>query len=253
MRLMEELVVMANKPTYQELEHQLHQAQKMEAIGTLAGGVAHDFNNILMGIQARVSLMHLNTDQKHPNSEHLKAIERLIIRGADLTKQLLGCARGDTHKVEPTKSTFDIYLPATEENLPAVSSPLERVSTKGKETILLVDDEEMILEVGERLLDALGYKVILARSGREALDLYEKRTQEIDMVILDMIMPKMGGSETYNCLIRIDPNVKVLLSSGYSLDEQAGKILDLGCDGFVQKPFNMKALSEKVQEVLKRK
>jgi CheY-like chemotaxis protein len=124
--------------------------------------------------------------------------------------------------------------------------------TRGRETILLVDDEEMILEVGEKLLNALGYKVILARSGKEAVEIYAQQKDRIDMVVLDMIMSEMGGRETYNRLKELNSKVKVLLSSGYSLDGQAVKILELGCDGFVQKPFNMRVLSQKMREVLAR-
>ena len=88
---------------------------------------------------------------------------------------------------------------------------------------------------------------------KEAVDIYEQQKDRIDMVILDMIMSEMGGRETYNRLKELNADVKVLLSSGYSLDGQAVKILELGCDGFVQKPFNMRMLSQKMREVLTKK
>ncbi len=146
-------------------------------------------------------------------------------------------------------TTFNIYLPpsekevVTEENLP------EKM-LRGTETILLVDDEEMIIEVGRGIIERLGYKVLTAKSGKEAISIYEKNRGQIDMVVLDMIMPDMGGGETYDRLKEINPNVKVLLSSGYSINGQATEILDRGCNGFIQKPFNLVELSKKIRNIL---
>jgi CheY-like chemotaxis protein len=96
----------------------------------------------------------------------------------------------------------------------------------------------------------LGYQVIVALSGEEAIEKYKGNKDEVDIVILDMIMPVMGGGETYDQLKEIDPNIKVLLSSGYSIDGRATEILNRGCDGFIQKPFNMEKLSQKIREIL---
>ncbi|GAF75482.1 unnamed protein product, partial [marine sediment metagenome] len=106
------------------------------------------------------------------------------------------------------------------------------------------------IDVGEGILTELGYKVLPARSGKEAIEIYKKNKDNIDMVILDMIMPQMGGGVTYDRLKKINPNIKVLLSSGYSIDGQATEIVDRGCDGFIQKPFNIKALSQEVRKIL---
>ena len=377
-----------------KLEKQLQLSQKMEAIGTLAGGVAHDFNNLLMGIQGRTSLMLLETDPINPQFEHLKEIENYIKRAAKLTKQLLGFARGGKYEVKPTdlndliekssqmfgrtkkeitiykkyhdqiwtvevdqsqidqvllnifvnawqsmpaggnlyiqtknemlddnfaggygvrpgkyavisitdtgigmdektlKRVFDpffttkekergtglglasaygiiknhdgiilaesvrgqgttlhIYLPASEM---AVVCELQEDQNflKGSGTILLVDDEEMIIDVGVQVLKKLGYAVLTARHGREAIEVYQQNRQKIALVILDLIMPEMGGGETYDRLKEIDPQVKALLSSGYSLDGQATEILNRGCDGFIQKPYNLKELSEKIKQII---
>ena len=108
----------------------------------------------------------------------------------------------------------------------------------------------MILKVGETTLKTLGYGVMTARSGEEALEVYEKNRDAIDMVILDMIMPVMKGGEVYDRLKEIAPDIKVLLSSGYSIDGHAAEILERGCDGFIQKPFNLGKLSQKIREVL---
>ena len=120
----------------------------------------------------------------------------------------------------------------------------------GTESILIVDDEEMILDVGKQMMEKLGYGVYTANSGMKAIETYQSKKDDIDMVILDMIMPDMGGKEAYEELRNIDDQVLVLLSSGYSVDGEAEQILECGCDGFIQKPFNLKHLSSKIREVL---
>jgi PAS domain S-box-containing protein len=380
-----------------QLEAQLQHAQRMEAIGTLAGGIAHDFNNVLMGIQGHTSLMLLHTESDHPHFGHIAGIEDMVHRGADLTRQLLGFARGGKYEVKPTDvneliekscemfsrtkkeiqihkkyeqaiwpvevdqaqieqvllnlyvnawqamlhggdlsiktsnvvldekytmpfgvkagtyvkisvtdtgigmdkatqqrifdpffttkemargtglglssaygiikshggiinvysekgkgSTFNIYLPASRNEVTSKEERFAEEMVKGRETILLVDDEKEILDVGEEMLEAMGYSVLVARSGKEAVEVYENHKDEIDLVILDMIMPGIGGSETYDRIKEENPKVKALLSSGYSIDGQATEILEKGCDGFIQKPFTMIKLSGKIREVLEK-
>ncbi len=384
----------ANHEEHKKLQAQLQQANKMEAIGTLAGGIAHDFNNLLMGIQGRTSILLISKDSSHPDFEHLKGIENYTESAADLTKQLLGFARGGRYEVKPTNlneliqieiqmfgrtrkeirihgkyaedlgsveidrgqigqvllnlyvnawqampgggdlfietenvtldenhlkpfsanpgkyvkisirdtgvgmdeatrerifdpffttkemgrgtglglasaygiitnhgglinvyskkghgSTFSIYLPASER----VSVEAQEVSgglLKGSETILLVDDEDMIIEVGKDLLEKIGYEVLTAKSGKEAIEIYEDNKERIDIVVLDMIMPDMSGGDAYDRIKRMDPKVKVLLSSGYSLNGSATEILDRGCNGFIQKPYKVKQLSQKLRDIL---
>jgi PAS domain S-box-containing protein len=352
------------------LESRLQHAQRMESIGTLAGGIAHNFNNLLMGILGNASLMLLDTDSTHPHYESLKSIEKLVKSGSELTSHTLGYARegkyeiklfslsqlvietsntfavtkkeikvhreldenllwikgdygqieqvllnlfvnaadamprgGDlflkmmnlthedikdkTYQAKPgnyilltlrdtgvgmdkktkerifepfftTKglargtglglasaygiikghggyidvnsvkghgTTFNVYLPATEEVEEEKEFPASRL-LHGQETVLLVDDEEMVIDVGMQMLKKLGYEVLIARGGREALELCNKNRDEIDMVLLDMIMPDMGGSETYDRMRGINPNLKVLLSSGYSISEKIREIID---------------------------
>ena len=108
----------------------------------------------------------------------------------------------------------------------------------------------MVIEVAEEMLQRLGYGVRVATTGKQALETYLAHKDAIDLVILDMIMPDMGGMETYDRLKEEDPNIVVLLSSGYSIDGQATEILKHGCNGFIQKPSSMAALSQKIREVL---
>jgi PAS domain S-box-containing protein len=380
------------------LEAQLQQAQKMEAIGTLAGGIAHDFNNVLMAIQGRTSLMLLNIDHDHPHFEHLGGTEDMVQRGAELTGQLLGFARGGKYEVKATDlneliekscemfgrtkreirihtkhqkeiwpvevdrgqieqvllnlyvnawqamphggdlyvetsnvvldnnytkpfgadpgdyvkisvtdtgtgmdeatrqrifdpffttkemgrgtglglasaygivnnhggiinvysekgkgSTFNIFLPASKRRATVRKRKVAEKILKGTETVLLVDDERAIVDVGEEMLEKMGYTVLVAGSGKEAVEVYTQHMQEIDLVVLDMVMPDMGGGETYDKMKEKNPYVKVILSSGYSIDGEAAEILERGCDAFIQKPFNMKELSGKIREILEKK
>jgi CheY-like chemotaxis protein len=149
-------------------------------------------------------------------------------------------------------TTFSIYLPASEREFPKPPGTAEPF-VRGTETILLVDDEEVILEVGQELFEAMGYRVLLARDGKEAVEVYRKNQDEIDIVLLDMVMPTMGGGEAYDRMKEINPDIKVLLSSGYSIDGEATEILERGCNGFIQKPFRMNQLAGKIREILDKK
>ncbi len=120
----------------------------------------------------------------------------------------------------------------------------------GPETVLLVDDEEIVVGVGKQMLEKLGYTVLIARNGQEAVDVYKNSPDDVDLVLLDMIMPGLEAGDTYDKLKSVNPAIKVLLSSGYSLDQKAGAIIARGCNGFIQKPFNMKILQEKIGEIM---
>lgn len=123
--------------------------------------------------------------------------------------------------------------------------------TMGAGTVPLVDNEEVILEVGQELLEAMGYRVLVgARDGKEAIEVYRKNQHDIDIVLLDMVMPNMGGGEAYDRMKEINPDIKVFLSSGFSIDGEATEILERGCNGFIQKPFSMKELSQKIREIV---
>ena len=121
---------------------------------------------------------------------------------------------------------------------------------KESEKVLLVDDEEIVIGVGRQMLERLGFSVLTAASGKEALNIYRDHKDEIGLVVLDMIMPGMGAGDTYDELQAIDPSIKVLLSSGYGVDQQTTEVLQRGCKGFIQKPFSMQVLSEKIKEIL---
>jgi two-component system cell cycle sensor histidine kinase/response regulator CckA len=146
-------------------------------------------------------------------------------------------------------STFVLYLPAT--TLSAViETRAPAAPVKGAGTILVVDDEEFIIEIAREWLTELGYQVLDARSGAEALELFRGRQDAIDLVLLDLVMPGMDGGETFDRLQAIKPAVRVLLTSGYSIDGRAGEIRKRGCQGFIQKPFTIGQLSEKIRGIL---
>jgi len=149
-------------------------------------------------------------------------------------------------------TTFKIFLPVSKKKVQeTIKTP--DLLMKGTETILLVDDEEMVLGVGEKFLKVMGYHVLTSRDGREAIEVYRKNWEAIDLVVLDIIMPNMGGGEIFDRVKEINPNIKVLLSSGYSIDGEATKILERGCNGFIQKPFDVKQLSQTIRAILDKK
>ena len=378
----------------QRLEDKLQQVQRLEAIGTLAGGIAHDFNNLLMGIMGNVELLLISLDVTDPPYENVRNIKRCVQSGADLTRQLLGYARGGKYFVKPTNlndiirtsstlfgrtkketqviceyqediwtvevdrsqieqimvnlylnswqamghkgtihvktentildkgfvspyevlpgryvrvsvadtgkgmdqeiqkrvfepffttkemgkgtgmglasafgivknhngiihfasklgegTTFFIYLPASDRAAETDISAQE-IIRMGSETILIVDDEEHVLEACDTMLKRLGYKTILAQNGKKAVDIFQKQNSEIDLIILDMIMPEMDGLTAYEYLKEIKPDVKVILASGYSITDNVKEIVDKGCDEFIQKPFSLSQISQITRELL---
>ena len=120
----------------------------------------------------------------------------------------------------------------------------------GTETVLLVDDQDTIWDFMIEALQTLGYTVILAENGLDAVEIYKNNTGKIDLVILDMIMPKMGGHNTFYQLKAIDPDVKVILSSGYVSEEEVNDILKQGAKAFIPKPHRIKAIAEEIRRVL---
>ena len=379
------------------MAEQLAHAKKMEALGTLAGGIAHNFNNLLMAIQGNISLMRLEKGLGPRHYDKLKTVEEYVLSGSQLTRQLLGLAKGghrnvrtlnlnwlvtessdifgrtkkeivihrnleeniwpveaDESQIEQTllnlyvnawqamknggdlyietknitlksndaipyglkadkyvqisiadngsgmdKKTmgkifdpffttkelgvgtglglasvysaikehngvitveseqgmgtrFDIYLPVSG-IIPDLQPNPPEIIQKGKGTILFVEDEEWIIDVTKEMLEKLGYVCFTAENGNDAVCLYKEKGSEIDVVILDMIMPGLGGGETFDKLKEIDPGVRVILSSGYGMDGEVSNILNRGCCDFIQKPFKMDALSKKVKAAMDKK
>lgn len=376
------------------LEARLLHAQRMEAIGTLAGGVAHDFNNLLMGILGNISLAMKEADETSRLYERLCTMEEYVRRASELTQRLLGFAREGKYEVKVTNmaefvsasvdmfarthrelrvhlnvgpniapvevdrtqmeqvllnifmnahqampgggdmsvtvencilgpphaamlelepgryvtisvtdtgqgmdeetlarvfdpffttktrsrgaglglasvygivknhggsvavrsihgvgTEFTVYLPASKKTI-GEEKPRKGVQKRGTGCLLLIDDEEMILEVGSEMLSLVGYKVITAKGGKEGIEKYQRSKDEIDLVILDMIMPDLSGRDVYVRLKELDPCVKVLLSSGYALNSQAREIMEMGCSGFIQKPYKIEDITTKIQEIL---
>ncbi len=147
-------------------------------------------------------------------------------------------------------TTFNIYFPAIESQVEPEVPSSGVMPAFGTETILLVDDEEFVRDLGARILSKAGYSVLTAANGREALDLFEKERTQISLVILDLIMPEMGGKDCLKELRKIDPQLKVLIASGLSADPSMRESPELGAKGFVSKPFRMKELLRQVRKVL---
>ena len=146
-------------------------------------------------------------------------------------------------------STFCIYLPASDKE-----PEIEKVSTEaiemGHETILLVDDEEYIIDVGEMMLRGLGYTIITANCGKVALDIFSQQGDQIDLVVLDLVMPDMSGEAVFHEIRKIKPGIKVLFASGHYMVDQTRALLQSGSSDFLQKPFNLRQLSTKIRLIL---
>jgi signal transduction histidine kinase/ActR/RegA family two-component response regulator len=172
--------------------------------------------------------------------------------GLSLVQSIVKTFRGEI-RVESAlgKGTlFEVYLPATDKPLPATKPTTATAVRGGKECLLLAEDEEVIREMAQLSLESKGYKVIAASDGASALARYRESWHEIDLVIADMVMPRMNGPELFARMKEINPNVRVIVSSGYSHDQEGQRMLKHGCLGFIQKPYNPEALNQLVRSVL---
>lgn len=151
-------------------------------------------------------------------------------------------------------TTVRVYLPVATEPDTTEAKEMERSVAEGSgELILVVDDEEPLCNLLRDVLTRRGYRVLVARSGEEAVELYQRWRDEVELVILDMIMPGMSGRETFDAILALNPNARVLVSTGYTQEGAAGEILRKGAKGFLQKPYLITELTARVREVLEQK
>jgi CheY-like chemotaxis protein len=152
---------------------------------------------------------------------------------------------------EPGKgTTFKVYFPAVEaqpDAVPAIRG--EEVLRGGKETILLAEDEEAIRALAERVLTGFGYTVLAARNGEEAIEIF-RQNKEIDLAVLDVVMPRKGGKEAFDEMHKANPNLKVIYMSGYSADAIHDSYVLIPGTPILQKPFGPAVLARKIREVL---
>lgn len=147
-------------------------------------------------------------------------------------------------------TTFTIFLPSSDK-IPVYETAYAEELAPGGGTVLVVDDEVFILEVISEVLERLGYLVMTARGGKEAVDLYREKWKDIDLVMLDMIMPEMSGDAAFDVLRAINPAAKIILASGYSLTGRATQLMEKGAVSFIQKPYQISELSRKLAEAMK--
>jgi CheY-like chemotaxis protein len=142
-----------------------------------------------------------------------------------------------------------VYFPSVDD------APLQDKSSGtpvalGTETILLVEDDDVVLDISQKILTRLGYQTLVAKTGEEAIKIFKKADEKFDLVLLDMKLPDIDGKIVFSALKETRPDTKVIVFSGYSLDGPVQEILDAGADGFVQKPFSLSTLSTQIREVL---
>jgi CheY-like chemotaxis protein len=150
-------------------------------------------------------------------------------------------------------TTFEIYFPVIEHQRASVEKEGTEASlTRGTETILLVDDEEFVRDLGTQILTRFGYTVVTSADGESALEIFLQKKGQIDLVILDVLMPGMGGRQCMQELLRIDPQARVLIATGYSPDSSTKKALEAGASGYISKPFDLRQILREVRKALDR-
>ncbi len=172
--------------------------------------------------------------------------------GLSLVMNIVKSFGGEIHvESQPGQGTmFEIFLPASRKAPASAPSQPETTARGGHECILLAEDEEVIRDMAQLGLESKGYTVLTAPDGATALSTFRQRQEEIDLVIADMMMPCIGGPELFARMKEIDPGVRVIVSSGYSHDQEGRRMLRHGCLGYLQKPYNMDSLNQLVRNVL---
>ena len=150
------------------------------------------------------------------------------------------------------QTSLQLFLPSMDYHAVGgqLDDDLQSEKLRGSETILVVDDEDMIWDVLIENLQNLGYIVLLAENGLDAVEIYRENPGQIDLVILDMVMPEMNGREAFHELKKIDDEVKVLISSGFMAENEAGDLIEAGAQAFLRKPYRMVDLAKKLREIL---
>ena len=158
----------------------------------------------------------------------------------------------DVYSEPGVGSSFNIYLPALENsNVNNIVFNRKQSIKKGEGLILIVDDEKIMRGTAAQILETCGYRTIEAENGKEGVEAYRAGQEEITAVLLDMVMPEMSGKEAYIKLKEINPDIKVILSSGFQQDKRVQEVLILGVNSFIQKPYTLKTLSEAIDKLLK--
>jgi two-component system, cell cycle sensor histidine kinase and response regulator CckA len=147
-------------------------------------------------------------------------------------------------------TTFTILLPATQESSPQKARKKKYATPVEGGKILLVDDEPLILKYTREMIQSLGFDVLPAKNGQEAIDIYQQHHTDIDLVILDMIMPEMDGLAAYNALRQISPKLQVIVTSGNTSQSRLGEILANGCNRCLRKPYTREELSGEISAAL---
>jgi len=147
-------------------------------------------------------------------------------------------------------SLFSMYFPLMEDVLQKDDAKIENARKRKGVRILLVDDEEIVRNMVGNMLRSFGHKVVTCNNGHEAVEYYRQHWKKTDLVILDMIMPKMNGKDAFFEMHNVNPNIKSLLISGFSIDGEAQGLLDGGMKAFLQKPFNMRELSQTIESII---
>ena len=155
-----------------------------------------------------------------------------------------GCV--DVRSEAGAGTVFRVYLPESPEGAPKEKAAMDQTLPRGRGRILLVDDQEPVREVAKDMLEALGYEVITAADGLEGVSRYRDLWREIDLVILDMVMPNMSGGDCFRRMKEINPKARVVLSSGYSMDGAIQDVMNEGILAFIQKPYRLEELSRVV-------
>jgi CheY-like chemotaxis protein len=219
----------SSEPKDDLLDRQAQLEARIRDLETQASRAIHDLNNMLTGIQGRTSFMMSLVSPDHPHAEDLQGIEECVRRASERLRELSAVVK---------------------QGRPTPVQPREQKDARERGTVLIVDDEPIVIRVGTRILEKLGCNVLQASSGEQAIRVFEDGVAKVGLIIVDVNMPGMTCEEVVARSKELKPEVKVLLASGGAVDDRASHLLRHGCNGFLPKPFDIKTFSETVLGLL---
>jgi len=236
-----------------DMERQLIEAQKKAMFTATVITANHEINQPLTAVFGAAGLIKMELEEQDINNPAIEKQLNNVMKSAHRISNILHRLKQTSRPILKNYAAH-VQMIQLDDKLPVEETETKSVGCHAADadySILIVDDEQDLREMMTDILKKLHYRTLDAGNGYEALEIYKKHPSEVDLVITDMKMPRMGGRELYYKLKEIDSDIKIILSSGYDVEEEIRELLDRGASGFIRKPFQFQQLTSAIQQALK--